>query len=195
MSAARDATQGSPAQGFAAVAVLAALVWPASGFAEALAQFESRGLPRSQGVVVRLQHPAGWQRVEADDELAMAELRGPHGNLTAILQIARGRRQADMPALCKPERARTMMLDVAGREPGTRVTDVVARAHRGRPAFEVRYERSDAPLFLVARSMIICLADSRLVVSCAGAGPAKAGLAQIEPVCRQVLESVTVAEE
>jgi hypothetical protein len=166
-----------------------------SAQAQDTTRFDSRGLPRSEGLVVQVQHPSGWKRVEADDELALAELRGPQNNLTGILQVARGRRQADMAALCKPERATTMLRDVAGKEPGTRVTDVAARTHQGRAAFEIRYERDDAPLFLRVRSLIVCLKDSRLVVSCAGAGGAKAALPQIEPVCRQVLDSVTVSED
>ena len=45
------------------------------------------------------------------------------------------------------------------------------------------------------RSVIVCLKDSQLVVSCGGTGAAKPALAQIEPVCRRVLESLTISEE
>lgn len=163
--------------------------------AEEFRTFSSEGLPGSQGVVVRVKHPAHWRKVALEDELALAELRGTQGRVTGILQVGRGRRQHDMEALCRPERARTMLQDMSAQEPGTRVTDVVARRVDGRPAFELRYERSDAPGFLLVRSVIVCLKDSRLVVSCAAAGEQRAALAEIEPVCRQVLESVTVAEE
>ena len=179
---------------FVAVLAVAAGV-PVTLRAQELVPFDSRGLSRSEGVVVRLNHPAGWKKVDVDDELALAELRGPQGSLTGILQVARGRRQADMAGLCKPERAATMLRDVSGQEPGTRVTDVAARTHQGRPAFEVRYERQQSPVFLRVRSLIVCLKDSRLVVSCAGEAPAKSALESIEPVCRQVLDSVTVSED
>lgn len=172
-----------------------ALAPPAAVASEAFTIFESRGLPRSEGMVVRLSHPPAWKRVAPDDELALAELRGPHADLLAILQVARGRRHADMAALCQPERARTMLMDIAGKEPGTRVTDVVARSHQGRAAYEVRYERNNPPDFLLARSIIVCLKDSRLVVSCAGAGEMKTAVARIEPVCRKVLDSLAIDED
>jgi hypothetical protein len=162
-----------------------------------LATLDTKGIARSAGLSVRVQHPAAWKRVRSDDELALAELRGPQGGLTAILQVSRGAARADMAELCKPERARTMLTDVNNHEPGTRVTDVFARTWQGRPAFELRYERSesDPPSFLVARSLVVCLKSSRLLVSCAGSGPAKHALAEIEPVCRQVLDSVTISED
>lgn len=176
-----------------ALALAATAAWPAQ--AQDMTTFDSHGLPRSDGVVVRLTHPSAWKKVEADDELALAELRGPQGAVTGILQVARGRRHNDMAALCRPERAGTMLRDVSGREPGTRVTDVAARTHQGRPAFELRYERQVAPAFLRVRSLIVCLKDSRLVVSCAGEARVKSALDSIEPVCRQVLDSVSVSED
>lgn len=180
---------------WAARSVFIALALQGAVQAQDFARFDSRGLPRSQGVVVRVDHPAGWKRVAADDELALAELRGPHGSLTGILQIARGRPQKNMAALCRPDRARTMLQGVAGREPGTRITDVVAHTHQDRPAFDVRYERHNPPDHVLVRSRIICLKDTRLVVSCAGVGARKQALAPIEPLCQRVLDSVTVAED
>jgi hypothetical protein len=141
-------------------------------------------------VVVRVSHPTAWKNVALDDPMALAELRGPQGPLTGILQIGRGRPQGDMASLCQPERAQTMM-----RNAEARVTDVVARQHEGRPAFEVRYERNDSGAFVLARSVIVCLKDTRLVVSCAASANAKSALAGIEPVCRQVLGSLTISEE
>src|SRR5688572_27219141 len=64
--------------------------------AEDLREFNSKGLPRSHGIVVRLHHPPQWRMVPVDDDMALAELRGPHGSLTGILQIARGRQRNDM---------------------------------------------------------------------------------------------------
>jgi hypothetical protein len=43
--------------------------------------------------------------------------------------------------------------------------------------------------------VVVCLKDSQLVVSCAGAGEAKTAVAAIEPVCGRVLESLKIAEE
>jgi len=177
----------------AAVALLFSAAPPAQ--AQDLADFSSRGLPRSDGFIVRLQHPAAWKEVEPDDALALAELRGPQGSLTGILQVARGQQRGDMSAVCHPQRAQTMLRDLTSREPGTRVTDVLARMHQGRQAFEIRYERRTDPGFLRVRSLILCLRDSRLVVSCGGAGEAKAALGAIEPVCDRVLRSVDVVED
>jgi hypothetical protein len=178
----------------AALAALALLACTDASRAQApeFAEFSSRGLPRSRGIEVRVSHPPHWRRVETDDAMALAELRGSEGHLTGILQIGRGRRRADIAALCVPERA----LSLLG-QPGedTRVTDVVARAHQGRAAYEIRYERSDPPDFLVVRAVLVCLKDSQLVVSCAGTAQAKAAAAAIEPVCARVLESVSIAEE
>ena len=179
---------------FAALAVvLAATTSPAR--AEDLKEFNSKGLPRSQGIVVRMSHPPQWRMVRANDPMALAELRGPHGSLTGILQIARGRQRDDMETLCKPERARTMLQNLAGSEGDTRVTEVQARPRQGRPAYEIRYERNNAPTFMLVRSVVVCLKDSQLLVSCAGTGKAKATVAAIEPVCNRVLESLAIAEE
>jgi hypothetical protein len=157
--------------------------------------FDSTGLPGSQGVVVRVSHPPHWKRAVVDDPMALAELRGSHGKLTGILQIGRGRPRADMASLCKPERARTMLQRLGGAESDARVTDVFARQHEGRPAFEIRYERNRALDFALIRSVIVCLKDTQLVVSCGGEARVKAALAGIEPVCRQVLESLTISEQ
>lgn len=164
--------------------------------ADELRDFSSRGLRGSQGVDVRVQHPASWKKVETDDEMALVELRGPQGALTGILQIGRGRRQrTDMEALCHPERARTMLQNPGAQEPDTRVIEVVARTTAGRPGYEVRYERSNPPDFLLVRSAIVCLKDSRLVVSCGATGAPKSALPAIEPVCAQVLDSLRITEE
>lgn len=163
--------------------------------AEDLHTFDSTGLPGSEGVVVRVSHPPSWRKVALDDPMALAEFRGPEGQLTAILQIGRGARQRDMEALCKPERARTMLQGLADNEPDARVTDVVARRHEGRPAYEIRYERSNAPGFLLVRSLMVCLKDTRLLVSCGAEARTRSGLADIEPVCRRVLDSLTISEE
>jgi len=180
-----------PLQRFLATALLALAAWPACG--EEFKDFDTRGLPGAQGVVVRVRHPAPWQEVPADDAQVLAEFRGPQDGLTGILQIGRGQRRDDIATLCQPERARTMLQDA--HEPGTRVTDVFARRLDGRPAYEIRYERHEAPTFLVVRSLVVCLKDTRVVVSCGGAGERKAGLSAIEPVCRQVLDSLSVSEE
>lgn len=163
--------------------------------AEDFKEFNSKGLPRSQGIVVRMSHPSQWRMVPVDDAMALAELRGPHGSLTGILQIARGRQRTDMEALCKPERARRMLRNLAGGEQDTRVTDVRARQRQGRPAYEIRYERNNAPTFMVVRSVVVCLKDSQLLVSCAGSGKVKAAVTDIEPVCIRVLESLDISEE
>lgn len=163
--------------------------------AQEVQPFDSSGLPGSEGVVVRLQHPPHWQRAPLDDEMALAELRGSDGRVTGILQVGRGRPRPDMRALCRPERARTMLQRLEEQESDARVTDVVAREHEGRPAFEIRYERNEAPRFLRVRSLVVCLKDTQLVVSCGGEAAVKTALAGIEPVCRQVLESLTVSEE
>lgn len=171
-----------------------ALTCALSARAEALAEFSSQGLRGSHGLVVRLLHPASWKNVASDDELALAELQGPHGRLTGILQVARGRRQADIETLCRPERARTMLQNL-GPEESARVTDVVARGIGGRPGYEIRYERSNGRDFLLARSVVVCLKDTRLLVSCGATGETKAAVAAIEPVCKEVLGSLSVAEE
>ncbi|HEX2544470.1 MAG TPA: hypothetical protein VHL79_06310 [Ramlibacter sp.] len=157
---------------------------------EELQAFSSRGLPGSRGIDVRMQHPAAWKKVPVDDPMAVAELRGPHGRLTAILQVGRGAPQSDMQALCHPERARTMLQGLEALD--TRVTDVVARQHEGRPGFELSYERSNPPTLV--RSVIVCLKDTRVVVSCGASGPRPA-LGDIEPVCRRVLGTLTISED
>lgn len=181
------------AGGLALLAAACAVAAPAG--AQGLQEFSTRGLPRSEGVVVRVKHPSHWQRVAPDDDMAVAELRGRQGPLTGILQIGRGGRRTDLEAACRPERARTMLQGIGAQEPDARVTDVFARSHEGRPAFEVRYERNGPGPFLRVRSVIVCLKDSRLVVSCAGSADQKAALEAIEPVCSQVLESLSVAED
>jgi len=163
--------------------------------AEDFKEFNSEGMPRSQGVVVRVSHPPQWRMVPVNDGMALAELRGPHGRLTGILQIARGRQRTDMETLCKPERARMMLQNLTSGEQDTRVTDVLARQRQGRPAYEIRYERNNAPTFMVVRSVVVCLKDSQLLVSCAGAGKVKAAVAGIEPVCSRVLESLDITEK
>jgi hypothetical protein len=163
--------------------------------AEGFTEFNSKGLPRSQGVVMRVNHPPQWRMVPARDDMALAELRGPHGSVTGILQIARGRQRTDMATLCKPERARTMLTKLTGGEQDTRVTDVRASQRQGRPAYEIRYERNNAPVFMVVRSVVVCLKDSQVLVSCAGAGQKKAALTSIEPVCSRVLDTLAITEE
>jgi hypothetical protein len=163
--------------------------------AEAFREFNTKGLPRSQGVVMRVSHPPLWRMVPVGDDMALAELRGPHGSLTGTLQISRGRQRKDMATLCKPERARTMLQNLTGRERDTRVTDVRASQRQGRPAYEIRYERNNAPTFTVVRSVVVCLKDSQVLVSCAGAGEKKAAVSGIEPVCSRVLDSLAITEE
>ncbi|MDE2604551.1 MAG: hypothetical protein KGL68_01380 [Burkholderiales bacterium] len=178
------------------LAAALALAWasPAGAQAQDWKEFSSRGLPGSAGVVVRVRHPAAWKRVDTDDPMALAELRGPEGGVTGILQVGRGQRRDDLAAVCKPEHARTM-LQRAGEQPGVQVTDVFARQHEGRPAFEIHYERDAPPDHLLVRSLVVCLKDTRLVVSCGATGQDRTKLGAIEPVCRQVLESLTVTEQ
>lgn len=178
---------------FIAGLALCAALAPAG--AQDLREFSTRGLPASQGVVVRISHPAEWQRVGVDDDGVLAELRGPHGRLTGILQIGRGRLRADMQSQCAPERARTMLEGLGEQEPDARVTDVFARTQEGRPGYEVRYERSTGAEFLRVRSVIVCLKDSKLVVSCGAASRWKAALHEIEPVCGRLLETLSISEE
>jgi hypothetical protein len=175
----------------AVLALTSAIIQPAR--AQDLQEFNSAGLPGSQGIVVRMQHPASWKKVATDDELALAELQGPQGRLTGILQVARGPRQAGAAALCPPERAPSMLQHPA--EPDARVTEVFARTIEGRPGYEIRYERNTAPALLLVRSVIVCLKDSRVLVSCGATGPAKAALSAIEPVCRRVLDSLRISED
>jgi hypothetical protein len=158
-------------------------------------EFDTQGLPRSQGIVVRVSHPAHWRKVPSDDEMAIAELRGTEAGLTGILQIGRGRQRSDMESLCRPERASTMLRGLTEGDPDTRVTDVVARTHQGRPAFALRYERNSAPTFMVVHSLIVCLKDSQLLVSCAGEAGSKIASTAIAPVCARVLESIRIAED
>jgi hypothetical protein len=158
-------------------------------------EFDSARLPGSRGVSVRVRHPASWKKVEVDDEMALAELRGPQGRLTGILQIGRGRQQEGIEGLCRPERARTMLQSLGAEDSDVRVTDVVARQHEGRAGYEIRYERNQRRDYLQVRSLIVCLKDSRVVVSCGASGEAKAALAEIEPVCRQVFDSLRISED
>ncbi len=180
---------------FAAALAIACAAMSLPAHAEDFKEFTSQGLPRSQGFVVRLNHPPQWQKVPTADEMALAELRGPQDGLTGILQIGRGRQRKDIATLCTAERARTMLGNLTARDPDTRVTDVVARPHQGRPAYEIRYERNKPQNFLLVRSVVVCLKDSQLVVSCAGAGGAKPAVAAIAPVCQRVLESLKITEE
>lgn len=172
---------------------LLAVLQPAG--AQESREFSSQGLPGSEGVVVRVSHPSHWRKVEVDDEMALAELRGTQGRLTGILQVGRGRPRHDMASACAPERARTMLQNLAAEDADARVTEVFARRHEGRAAYEVRYERRHAPDTMAVRSLIVCLKDSRLVISCGALGPSKPALAEMEPVCRQVLESVRISED
>lgn len=176
------------------VAGIALLAVACSAFAADLQEFSTAGLPRSEGIVVRVAHPAAWRRVDTDDPSAIAELRGPQGRVSAILQVGRGEKRADIAAVCEPQRAATMLQNVSAQEPGTHVTEVFARKLDGRPAFELRYERRNDRQLLAVHSLIVCLKDTRLLVSCAGVG-AKNALPDIEPVCRQVLDSVSVQED
>jgi hypothetical protein len=178
-----------------AAAIAFAFSTAVSARAEEFKLFDTSGLPRSQGIAVRVNHPPLWQRVPPEDEMAVAELRGPQGGLTGILQIGRGRQRSDMESLCKPERARTMLQSLTAGDEDARVTDVVARPHQGRPAYSVRYERNSAPAFVAVHSLIVCLKDSQLLVSCAGTGPSKAAVAEIAPVCARVLDSVSITED
>jgi hypothetical protein len=172
-----------------------ACVLAPAALAQGLQEFSTIGLPRSEGLVVRVQHPSNWKRVAADDEMALAELRGQQGRLTGILQIGRGRQRADIASACRPELASTMLQGVSAQEPDTRVTDVSARTHQGRPGFELRYERNGAPTFMRVHSVIVCLKDSKLVVSCAGMAEARAALEAIEPLCTRVLASLSISED
>lgn len=165
-----------------------------SSFAQDLQEFSTARLPRSEGIVVRVSHPAPWRPVETDDPSAIAELRGPQGSVTGILQIGRGEKRGDIASLCQPERAATMLQNLSTQEPGTQVTDVFARRHEGHPAFELRYERRNGNEVMAVHSLIVCLKDTRLLVSCAGVG-ARNALAGMAPVCRQVLDSVKVVED
>jgi hypothetical protein len=179
----------------AALALAMACAWASAAAAEGFAEFNSKGLPGSEGIVVRVRHPAGWKKVPIEDALAIAELRGTQGRLAGILQVGRGQHRSGVDALCAPDRARTMLQKLSGDESDTRVTDVVARKTDGRAGYEIRYERNHAPDFLVVRSAIVCLKNSRVLVSCGAEGTNRAALAGIEPVCRQVLDSVRIAED
>lgn len=172
---------------------LAAILLPARAAEDDFRSFDTRGLPGSQGISIRLAHPAAWRKVRAEDEAALAELRGPHGGVTGIVQVGRGQRRADIAELCRPERAHTMLQSAA--DPDLNVLEVVAREHEGRPGYEIRYERTTAPGFLRVRSLVVCLKDTRVVVSCGAAGAPKSALAAIEPVCDRVMESVRITEE
>ncbi|NML44137.1 hypothetical protein HHL11_10280 [Ramlibacter sp. G-1-2-2] len=157
--------------------------------------FDSRGLRGSEGVSVRLPLPASWHKVEPEDDLALAEFRGPQGQATGILQIARRRLRAGADAACAPARAPELLRQLPEEEADTRITDVFARQVAGRPGYEVHYERDAAPAFLAVRSVIVCLKDSRLLVSCGGTAAAKPALADLEPACQHVLENVEISED
>jgi len=147
------------------------------------------------GVVVRVRHPVQWQQVTPEDDGALAEVRGPQGPLTAILQVGLGQPRADIATLCKPERALTMLQNLQADEADARVTDVVARTHEGRPAYDVRYERHHAQEFLRVHSLVVCTSERRVVVSCGATGKTRAAAAAIDPVCRRVMDSVSISEE
>lgn len=188
--------QGRPARRAHRVAALAlACVFAAPASAQEVQEFSTQGLPRSEGLVVRVKHPSHWRRVPVDDEMALAELRGRQGALTGILQIGRGRQRDDLASACQPERAATMLQGISAQEPDARVTDVIARRHEGRPAFEIRYERNRAPDLMRVRSLVVCLRDTKLLVSCAGMAQAKTALDAIEPLCAGVLGSVSITED
>ena len=178
---------------------LAALAFTITFFSGAQAQelreFSSKGLPGSEGMVLRVSHPAGWKRVAVDDDLALAELRGAQGRITGILQIGSGPQAPGVAASCTPDRARTLLQDPAEGEADARVTDVFARRHEGRPAYEIRYERNHPPDYLLVRSVVVCLPDRKVVVSCGATGSPRAALAEIEPVCGHVLGSLRISEE
>ena len=180
-------------RGIATLAIAIAAMSPAR--AEDFREFNTKGLPRSQGVVMRVNHPPQWRMVPVRDDMALAELRGPQGSLTGILQVARGRQRNDIATLCKPERVRTMLQNLTGGERDTRVTDVRASQREGRPAYEIRYERNNAPTFMAVRSVVVCLKDSQVLVSCAGVGDKKAAVTGIEPVCSKVLDSLVITEQ
>jgi hypothetical protein len=149
----------------------------------------------ARGIVVRVSRPANWQQAATDDEQVLAELRGAQGPLTGILQIGLGLPREDAASLCQPERAPTMLQQLPLDEADARVTDVVARRHEGRPGYELRYERNAAPAFLRVQSLVVCVKDTRVLVSCAAFGSPKSALAQMEPVCRRVMESLRISEE
>ena len=87
-----------------------------------------------------------------------------------------------------------MLQGLAEQDPDTRVTDVVAPTLAGRPAFEIRYERKLAPGYLLVRSVMVCLKDTRLLVSCGAEARVRSALGAIEPVCRQILDSLAITE-
>jgi hypothetical protein len=175
---------------------LACIAGPSPSLSQALGEISIRDASRAPGVLsVRVQRPLEWKPVVPDDPQALAELRGPLDGLGGTLQIGRGARVHDIAALCAPHRAPTMLRAVESAEPGTRVTEVRATTHQGRPAFAVGYERRAAAEYTRVHSLIVCLQDSRLLVSCAGTGASKAALSRVDPVCRQVLESLQVTEE
>lgn len=176
-----------------ALALAGAAAAPAQ--ADDFRELTTRGLPGSQGIAVRVQHPADWKRIDSDDAAALVELRGPEGRLSGILQIARGRRRLGAEAQCQPDRAQDMLRHMAADEADARVKDLFARTVDGRPGYELRYERSNAPEHLLVRSLIVCLKDTRVLVSCGASSANKAALAAIEPVCNQILESLRISEE
>ncbi|MCG2591725.1 hypothetical protein LZ009_02920 [Ramlibacter sp. XY19] len=171
--------------------LLLAVVARADDFVES----STRGMPGSKGMELRLQHPADWKRIESEDPAALIELRGPEGDVSGILQVARGRRRLGADAQCEPDRARSMLQHMASDEADARVTDLFARSVDGRPGYALRYERANAPGYLRVRSVIVCLKDTRVLVSCGASSPKKAALREIEPVCERVLESVRISEE
>jgi hypothetical protein len=172
-------------------AALAALLANAQAHAQDFRELRTG----AAGVVVRVRHPVQWQQVVPQDAGALAEVRGPQGPLTAVLQVGLGQPRADIASVCKPERALTMLQNLQGDEADARVTDVVARTHEGRAAYDVRYERHDAQEFLRVHSLVVCTSERRVLVSCGATGRTRPAVAAIDPVCRQVMDSVSISEE
>ena len=49
--------------------------------------------------------------------------------------------------------------------------------------------------FMAVRSVVVCLKDSQVLVSCAGVGDKKAAVTGIEAVCSKVLDSLVITEQ
>jgi hypothetical protein len=175
--------------------VLPLLALAVAASADDFVESGTRGLPGSKGIDVRVRHPADWKRIDSEDPAAIVELRGPEATVSGILQVARGRRRVGADAQCEPDRARSMLQHMAADEADARVTDIFARSVDGRPGYELRYERGDAPGYLLVRSVIVCLKDTRVMVSCGASSARKAALREIEPVCERVLGSLRISEE
>lgn len=72
----------------AGIATLAS-AWIAAAPAQPapFAVFSTQGLPGSQGLEVRVRHPAASKPVPTEDAYALAELRGPEGKLELKTQL------------------------------------------------------------------------------------------------------------